>query len=211
MTTSRPPTASAPPVPPPAAFAADELRRSVARPHAVLDIVLAERARLAATVLGRANLAPLLGLLLGSSIVFTVPFALVRAPAEPGHVAALFLGSTLICFPSLQVFSSYLGGRLTVAQNLVFALMVPAAAALFSLGFFPIQWFLEASMAPGGAVGAHEIAIGLLAIALLLGISHLNRCLLADSAMHSLRSNWLLLLGWQSLLVFITYRMALAL
>jgi hypothetical protein len=198
------------PADPPSAFGADELRRSVTRPHAVLDIVLAERARLAATVLGRANLAPLTGLLLGTSVVFTVPFALVRAPAEPAHIAALFLGSTLICFPSLQVFSSYLGGRLTVAQNLVLALTVPAAAALFCLGFFPIQWFLEATMAPGG-VGAHEIAIGLLSVALLLGISHLNRCLVADSALRGLRSSWLLLLGWQSLLVFITCRMALAL
>ena len=58
---------------------------------------------------------------------------------------------------------------------------------------------------------AKDIAIGLLTISLVLGLSHLNRCLFVDSALQEMRSSWLLLLGWQSLLLFITYRMAVVL
>src|SRR5262245_10390970 len=146
--TPAPAAAAAPdaPDPPALAFVPEELRRSLLRPDAVLAIVLAERARLVASVAERAHLRLLASLLVFSSIVFTVPFALVRAPAKAADIAALFLGSTLLCFPSLQVFTSYLAIRLTVAQNLVLALTVPAAAALFTFGFFPIYWFLDTTM-----------------------------------------------------------------
>jgi hypothetical protein len=207
-----PATAVAVPVPAAAlAFDAVELRRSLVRPHTVLEIVLAERARLVATVCKHANLTVLVAVMVATSIAFTVPFAMVRGPQKAADIAALFLGSTGLCFPSLQVFSSYLGVRATVGQNLALALLVPSAAALFSFGFFPIYWFLEATMAEGSAVSAGTIAIGLLTVSLVLGLAHLNRCLLVDSALSGLRSNWVLLVGWQSLLVFITYRMAVAL
>src|ERR1041385_1770536 len=113
---------------PPAAFQLDELRRPLARPHTVLEIVLAERARLVATVRRGANLGLLVALLVATSILCTVPFAMVRNAVRAGDLAVLFLGSTLLCFPSLQVFSSYLGVRASPAQNLVLALLVPAAA-----------------------------------------------------------------------------------
>jgi len=210
------PTDPAAPLPaaaaaPAAAFAPGELRASLARPHRALDILLAQRARLTATVRAHENLAMLAALMLACSIAFTVPFACVRGIPKAADVAVLFVGSTLLCFPSLQVFSSYLGATLTVAQNLVLALLVPSAAAMFCLGFFPIYWFLDLTMARDAAVNARDIAIGLLVVSLVLGLSHLNRCLFADSALAGLRSSWLLLVGWQVLLLFITYRMALVL
>ena len=208
----QPVPAAAAAVPVPAlAFDALELRRSLVRPHTILEIVLAERGRLVATVCKHSNLTVLVAVMVATSIAFTVPFALVRGPRQAADIAALFLGSTLLCFPSLQVFSSYLGVRATVAQNLALTLLVPSAAALFCFGFFPIYWFLDATMAEGSAVSAGAIAIGLLTVSLVLGLAHLNRCLLVDSALSGLRSSWPLLVGWQSLLVFITYRMAVAL
>lgn len=206
-----PAAAAAAPVPPVLAFDAVELRRCMVRPHTILEIVLAERGRLVATVCKHSNLTVLVAVMVATSIAFTVPFALVRGPGKAGDIAVLFLGSTVLCVPSLQVFSSYLGVRATVGQNLALALLVPSAAALFSFGFFPIYWFLEMTMAEGSAVPAGAIAIGLLTVSLVLGLAHLNRCLLVDSALSGLRSSWVLLVGWQSLLVFITYRMAVAL
>ncbi len=38
----------------------------------------------------------------------------------------------VICFPSLQVFSAYLGVKISITQNLALALIIPAAAALFT-------------------------------------------------------------------------------
>jgi len=46
----------------------------------------------------------LLGVLAVSSSLFAVPFAAVDGGRRLGHVAQLFLGSMLICFPALQVF-----------------------------------------------------------------------------------------------------------
>lgn len=185
-----------------------ELRQSWRQPQRCLEIVLAERARLVASIGTRAHLATLTGLLLMCSIVFALPFGAVLGLQKTGDVALLFTGSVLICFPCLQVFSSYLGVKLTVAQNLTVALLVPSAAALFCFGFFPIHWFLEATMAKDSVLSAKDIAVGLLAISLLLGLAHLNRCLFFASALRELRSSVFLLFGWQALLLFITWRMA---
>jgi|SRR5712671_328738 len=193
-------------------FTADELRAALHHPQRLLGIILAERARLVTSIRAEASLWHLVAVLLLCSIVGALPFGAVLDRGKTGHVALLFTGSVLICFPSLQVFSSYLGVRLSIAQNLALALLIPAAAALFCFGFFPIYWFLEATMPAERAVlSAKDIAIGLLTISLVLGLSHLNRCLFVDSALQEMRSSWLLLLGWQSLLLFITYRMAVVL
>lgn len=189
-------------------FAAHELQRSWRQPQRFLEIVLAERARLVASIGSPVHRLALVIVLLVCSIVFALPFGAVLGLRKTGDVAMLFLGSVLICFPSLQVFSSYLGVKLSIAQNLATALVVPAAAALFCFGFFPIHWFLEATMAKDSALGAADIAIGLLSISLLLGLAHLNRCLFDGGALRELRSSRLLLLGWQALLLFITWRMA---
>jgi hypothetical protein len=206
-----PAAAAAATVPVASAFDLLELRRTLARPHTILEIVLAERARLVATVRRGANLGVLVAVLVATSIAFTAPFAMVRNAVRAADIAILFLGSTLLCFPSLQVFSSYLGVRASLLQNLVLALLVPATAALFCFGFFPIYWFLDLTMSPESAVPAHAIAIMLLTVSLALGLGHLDRCMLLDRAFAALRSSWWLLAGWQLLLVFITYRMALAL
>lgn len=192
-------------------FAAAELRACVVRPQRLLDVVLVERQRLVASVLQPAHLLLLVGALLVTAVAFAVPFGLVEGARRGGHVALLFLGSVLLCFPSLQVFGSYLGVRLTVAQNLALALLIPSAAALFAFGFFPIHWFLLATTASDASLTTSGVRIALLAASLLLGMSHCNRCLFLDPSLKAFRSSWPLWIAWQALLVFITWRMARAL
>ncbi|MCA8976876.1 MAG: hypothetical protein KDC98_19290 [Planctomycetes bacterium] len=170
--------------------------------------MLAERHRLVATVRAGTASTALLAVLAICSTAFAVPFSLVDGGARLGHVAILFLGSVLICFPSLQVFGSYLGVRLSLAQNLALSLVIPSAAALFTLGFFPIYWFLDATMPADAAVTGTSIRVALLVCSMLLALSHCNRCLFVDAALRALRTRWPLWLGWQVLLLFITYRMA---
>ena len=187
----------------------------------MLDIVLGERLRLAANLRTGQDVRALVAILLLCSVAFAVPFALIDGPERIGHVTVLFLGSVLLCFPSLQVFGSYLGVRMHPAQNLAIALVIPSAAALFTFGFAPIYWFLNATMptsdfnssgsaiaGDAGLTGSATTRIVLLVFSLLLALSHLNRCLFADRNLKALRENWPLWIGWQVLLVFLTYRMA---
>lgn len=204
---------SSPPEPPPAPsqpFTTDDLRACLWRPQRTLDVVLVERGRLVASVLAPRTLLPLVAVLLLCGVVFAVPFGLVDGPRRAGHIATLLVGSVLLCFPSLQVFGAYLGLRLTLAQNLAIALLIPSAAALFTFGFFPIHWFLLATMGDAPSTGS-TIRVVLLSASLLLGLSHCNRCLFLDRSLQAFRASWVLWIAWQALLLFISWRMARAL
>jgi hypothetical protein len=185
-----------------------EISASLTRPHRMLDVVLGERFRLSANVRTASNLRALIFALLVCSTVFSLPFALVDGPSRLLHVVVLFLGTVLLCFPSFLVFASYLGVKLHPAQSLTIALIIPAAAAVFTLGFAPIYWFLEATVPEDGGVGGPFVRIALLVLSLALGLSHVNRCLLLDAKMKALRDNWPLWVGWQLLLVLLSIRMA---
>lgn len=188
-------------------FAAGELAATARRPHRLLDVVLGERRRLAATLHGAEALPALLAALLVCSLLAALPFAVVDGLDRTAHVAALFLGSVLLCYPSLQVFSVYLGVRLQPLQCLAIALVIPSAAALFTLGFAPIYWFLQFTM-PAAAAGWNVTRIVLLVLSLVLALSHVNRCLYSDARLAPLRDSWALWAGWQLLVVFLTWRMA---
>ncbi len=198
---------AAPPVPA-IPFSPQELRACLSQPLRTLDIVLAERHRLVASVCSGGGIALLLMVLVACSVVFALPFAAVDGPGQSARAATLFFGSTIICFPSLQVFGSYLGLRLTVTQNLALALVIPSAAALFTLGFFPIYWFLDATMPHDSVASSATSRVVLLGASLLLGLSHLNRCMFVDTTLQVLRACWPLWIGWQVLLLWITWRMA---
>ncbi len=197
--------------PPPNPFSRKELNKTLAMPLRLLEVVLAERGRLVANITGHRDLARLaLAMLLGS-VLFALPYGAVLSPSSFWNIATLFVGSMVICFPSLLVFSAYLGVAISLTQNLVLALalIITTASALFCFGFFPILWFLRSTMADdGGIVTAEHISIGLLTVSLIAGICQLNRCLFVDKVLREVRSNPLLLLFWQGLLIFITYRMA---
>jgi len=199
------PAVLAPALEPALPFSSAELRRAFRRPLRVLDVVFTERDRLVATLAARNVPLALVGVLLFASVVFALPYGAVLGWGSFWRVAATFLGALAVCFPSLHVFCAYAGLRLRVEQNAALALVIPTVAALFTFGFFPILWFLKATMLADSAVTPGDLSVVLLVASLLAGIGHLYRCLPRMAG----RGGYVVLtLGWQVLFVFITHRMA---
>ena len=122
----------------------------------------------------------LAGVLLLASVVGALPYGMVLGVAAFWRVAVLYLGSTLICLPSLHVFSSYLGLRVAPLQTVVLALTIPAVAAVFCAGFAPIVGFLRVTMdEAAGHLSRRAVSGVLLWFALAAGIAQLWRCALA--------------------------------
>lgn len=187
------------------AFSRAELLEVWRRPQRLLDLLFVDRERFVSTVRCRHELPLVVALLVAGSALFALPYGFVLGADGFWRVAALFLGSLLICFPSLHVFTSYLGRPAALSENLALALVLCAVAAIFSLGFFPILWFLGATTAEGASIGVPQLSTGLLSVCLFAGIGHLFRCTRSDG----LRT-WLLLV-WEVLFLYIAWRMALAL
>ena len=187
-------------------FTRQELRRLCTHPHRVVEMVLTRRDRLAANIARRHRLPGLvLGLLL-ASMMFALPFGAVVGLEKFWQVSIMLCGSMLICFPSLHVFSAFLGSRFTVGQNFSLALLITCVAALFSFAFFPILWFLGLTLSPIDTVFMASL---LLAGALFAGVCHLSRVLCKDRLLRRMGpSSVMFLVFWQVLLMFINYRMA---
>ena len=192
-------------------FTDKELGGLLWRPQRVISMVLTHRRRLAATIIQKHHLPRLvLGLLL-TSLLLALPFGAVLGPAQCWRVAILFCGSLLLCFPALHIFSTFFGSRLSLSQNLGLSLLCTCVAAMFSLAFAPILWFLSVTSTPDEVgITGRMMATALLTGSLLAGISHFTRVLHGDRLLRSVGSSSLLFLVlWQGLLVFINYRMAL--
>jgi hypothetical protein len=203
-----PPAAEpAPAPPPPEPFLDDELRAALRSPSRALNLVLAERSRLGRSVAGDGDLRLLIGVLTGCVVLASVPYGLVRGWSSTLSIAWLYGGTLAICWPSLQVFGSFLGQRLHPQQSFAMAMVVAAVGALFTLGFAPIAWFLRATMADGDLVDADTIYVLLLAIGLVAGLVHLTRGMVAGAGRER-QLHPLLLIGWQVLVVAIAVRMA---
>ena len=192
------------------AIAPDEWRAALQRPGSLLTLVLEQRGRLAATVSDGRGLGWALLALLLCSVVSALPYGFVLSPARAWRIAALFVGSLAICYPSLQMFSSYLGSRVPAGSNLLLALCVTAVAGLFTFGFFPIVWFLDATMRQGDLVTAADASVALLAVSLGAGLWQLLRCQQLAAVLTADRGCWLVR-AWMALLVYVTWRMARAL
>jgi hypothetical protein len=203
------PTLPAPVLPTP--FAAAELRGVLRDPAQALEIVLAARPRLAASIAAVGRPWPLVAVLALCTTVASLPYGLVLGASAFWKVTVLFGGSVLLCFPSLQVFGAYLGSRLQPVQNLALSLVIASVAALFTLGFAPIAWFLTATMAQGDWIDAHDVSLVLLAAALVAGLGQLTRCVRLEAGLLPNRSSLAVLVAWQALVVFVTLRMARAL
>ena len=202
--------ASLAPLPEP--YAPSELRSGLWNPIRWVDLILVSPKRLAATVSNHVEIALLTVIMLVVSVVMALPFGAVLGWARTWQIAALFLGSLLICFPSLHVFSAFLGCKVSLAQSLVLALIVSSVASVFTLGFAPILWFLKTTMVQGGNdLAPGEIAVVLLSTSMIAGVVHLARCIAGHPALRPSRAYPWLLTGWVGLLTFITYRMARAL
>ena len=187
-------------------FDAAELRTVFVRPLRVLDIVFSDRKRLAETIAEGKVVHLLTAVLLYGSVLFALPYGAVLAREDFWKVAVVFVGSLGICLPSLQVFGSYVGLRIGTGQNLALGLVITSVAALFTFGFFPILWFLRATMLEDSTVTPSHLSVILLVFSLLAGIVHLYRCL--PRFVGAVSTYVALTLFWQVLFIFITHRMA---
>jgi hypothetical protein len=190
------------------AFDADELPWPPKGLGRLVDVVLAAPERLAANVFRRHLLPRVVGLLAVVSLVAAVPYGCALGVHFWWRIPVLFLGSTLICLPSLHVFGSYLGMRLRLAQNVTLALTIPAVAAMFSLGFTPILAFLRWTITPDDSAATLDaLAILLLVTALAAGVGQLWRCVASVPEL-IIRRGQFLLVGWHAVFLYVVVRMA---
>jgi hypothetical protein len=181
---------------------------ALVHPLRAIDLSLAEPDRVGANVVAGIALSRIALVLLLTSLVFAIPYGLVLSLEAWWKVVALTLGSTLICLPSLFVFSSYLGQRMRLEQILVLGLTIPAVAAVFTLGFAPILAFLRATMTDESTqVPWRSISNILLSLAVLAGVAQLWRTWRA--AREAAPSNLfaLVLLVWHAVFLHVILRM----
>ena len=189
-------------------FSAGEIAAAARQPLRMLDLVLSAPQRVAANVAGDHSLGALGLVFLLASALFAIPYGFVLGLGSWWRVVVLYLGSTLICLPSLHVFASYLGLRARPAQILVLALTIPSVAALFTFGFAPILGFLRATMDPDeDHVSWRALSSVLLSFALAAGVVQLWRCFLASPGVTGRGRYFLVLLGWHAVFVHVLLRM----
>lgn len=194
----------------PEPYEAVELERAWRRPLVVFDVVLSAPERIAASLGRERVLGPLLGVMLVAGAVFAIPYGLVHGPEAWWRIAALYVGSTVICLPSLHVFASYLGVRMRLEQTAVLALILPATAALFTFGFAPILAFLRATMAPAaGHVRWESLSVALLWLALFAGVGQLARAMAATRRSQGGGATLIVvLIVWHGVFLYVLARMA---
>jgi hypothetical protein len=206
------PVASRPPPEPAPPFERDELVSAVARPHRVFDLVLAAPARLATNIVDRRHLPELLLALFLASTLFSIPYACVLGgPSWSSYwwrIGVLYLGSTLICFPALHVFCTYMGVRVKIMQDLTLALTIPAVAALFTFGFAPILGFLLWTVKDSEqGIGYRGLSGFLLGLAVLAGIGQMWRCLSRARELSIDVLHVFVLCGWNCVFLYVLFRM----
>jgi hypothetical protein len=187
-----------------------EILEAFLRPHRALEYVLEAPTRLHAALQGDRNQWLLCGLLAVAGVVFALPYGAIPPVRGIHKIALLFTGSVLICWPSLHVFGTYLGARVSPSQGLALALLLSAVAGAFTLGFFPIVLFLDLTSEPGEetTIGTGAVSVVLLGVSLSLAIVQMLQVLVRQAPVRDDGRLWLLLSIWLALLVFITFRMA---
>ncbi|MFT5357955.1 MAG: hypothetical protein ACI9KE_005192 [Polyangiales bacterium] len=185
-------------------FTRDELFAALVRPQRWVDLLLTDRERWTRTVTMDRHAGLLVAIMLATSLLYALPFGLVLGFDRFWHIAALYLGSVAICLPSLHIFAGYLGLGLRAGQTLSLGVLVCSVASIFSVGFAPIVLFLGATMSGSAMTG---VACMLLAVSLFAGMGQLMRSLRIRAAQEHASSLLLLMMVWQCLLLFITFRM----
>ena len=208
--TRDPAPAPAPTPPPQHPSATEELHKAARLAANACELVLAHPGRIAATLPVRDRVAALLRVLAIATAVASLPFGFVHDPTGFWKVAVLFAGPVLLCWPALQVFGSFCGRTLHPAQTLALTLVVSSTAALFSLGFTPILWFLGATMTAGDRIDHSILALLMLVAAMAAGLLQLLRCVAHDKS-HDPGRALPLLVAWQIVVVLVAMRMGRAL
>lgn len=188
-----------------------ELRASFLRPDLAAALVLGSPDRVGRTLAGGLEVGLLMALLTSLSLFATIPYGAASLPAASlWKVTALYTGSLLICLPSLHIFLQFVGITGGLLRNVSLSLVIPASAALFTFGFAPIIWFIDLTTAAGdeSVVTPEGLSGMLLAIALLLGVVQMKRCLTSSNAVRDEGHFGAVTVVWVVLLLFIAWRMA---
>jgi hypothetical protein len=195
--------------PPATPFTRAEVDAALVNPLRAIDVVLASPRRLAQNVETASELVPLVLLLLFSSALFALPFGFVLGLDAWWRIGVLYLGSTLICLPSLYVFSAYLGFGTSFPRVAVPALTIPAVAAIFTAGFAPILGFLRVTFDNSSTqIRWQQVGFALLWIALAAGIAQLWRCLRRPTMDTNVALFVLLWIAWHAVFLYVLVRMA---
>ena len=194
------------------AHSREELIAQLRKPHALLELVLVRQDQFHTSIAREQHLWWLVGSLTLGTVLYALPFGAVLGLNRIWRVAALLLGSIAICVPSLHVTGAFIGSRLALAQTLCLGLVVSTVASLFTFGFFPIIWFLGATMDEDSSISAGMIAVVLLCLSQAAGVAQFFRSQHAVSLLREFKPTFkVLLVGWLFLLTFITARLAMAL
>lgn len=203
------PQDSRPPAAPPLPYELRDLIGALRSPNGMMQVVLSDKDRLAATLFSGRHPLALLACLLVGAVVFALPFGAIHDWRRAWVVVALYLGPIVVCLPALQVVGQYVGIKLAPSHYVAFGLSFAATAAMFSFGFFPIQWFLSATMHDEGSIiRAGDIGKLLLFVSFAAGVFTMYRILECAQRYRWLTSGIGLLIAWQALLAFICLRMA---
>ncbi|RYD22461.1 MAG: hypothetical protein EOP88_07990 [Verrucomicrobiaceae bacterium] len=98
--------------------------------------------------------------------------------AAPAKISAGLIFSGLICFPSLYIFSTLAGARVSISQLAACLAGALALAGLLLLGFAPAVWIFAESTDSLGFMGA--LAIGSWVIAVLFALRFLKSVILVS-------------------------------
>jgi hypothetical protein len=203
---------TAPPIESPGfatAHSREELSVALRRPHELLRLVLVQRERLHTSIARDQHLWWLVATLALGTVLYALPFGAVLGFSKLWRVSALLLGAIAICVPSLHVVGAFIGSRLEPVQTLCLSLVISSVASLFTFGFFPIIWFLGATMEEGSFISAGAIAMFLLCVSQAAGVAQFIRSQHAVSLLREFKPTFKVLLGgWLVLLMFITFRLA---
>jgi len=185
-----------------------EVKGATVRLYKAIELILAHPGRLAKNIYDKSQLGALLLLMCLTSLLFAVPYGLILDPQGFWRMLVLFLGSMLICFPSLHIFGDFLGFKIKLEQNLALGFIIASVAAIFSFGFFPIMGFLSLTM-PGEASAKtlHILSVAFLITSLAAGIIHYIRIVRLLGSLPPPELFWPVVILWQGLLIFIVVRM----
>lgn len=92
--------------------------------------------------------------------------------AAPAKVSGGLLFASVICFPSLYIFTTLAGARMSLGQLFAVFSGVVALAGLLLLGFAPAVWIFAESTNTYGFMGT--LGIGAWAVALIFGLKFLT-------------------------------------
>ena len=188
-----------------------EIRKAFLRPDLAMEYALGGRERLTRNLAEGRGMWGLAAILMALSLLAALPYGAVVYGERFWSITALFTGSLLICFPSLYVFSQFLGIPFRLAQISVLSLLITSVAGIFTFGFFPIIWFIDATMdtTRDAFVTPADLSVALLGLSLAMGLVQMGQCLIAPNGMGREAKEFPVLMAiWLMFLLFITQRMA---